>query len=761
MTMKYFIILLILLVFGFTNEVGAQQSRVDSIIIILQKTKTPAGVDTIAFTGAMSRIEKTTLTETTIEQLEKAANLFIYGANEYWSYRVKYSILLSLSANDIYKAITYGNYHFEAAKKSKTPDASYISSAFFKQLRMPYRNSNKLDDGFEYFNEKLKEYKLKNDSTGLTDCYYVLAGFYRTIGLVDQAIYNMKKSVSYINFNRQNDKANNPFPNPLGKGVWLNNNAVISIYYLQNGAYAESLKYSNISFNEFKNGNSKTLGNAATSIAYGKILAGQLDSVSYFLNLTLTDAVNQKQPDNVAYALQIKALYKIETGALAEAEELIKKCWQLIEENNIPVNARPGTIAPNYYLALVRITQNRLNDAIELLTKDIVRLKNFRLDILRDYKLLATLYEQTGNYAKANEANKTFISLQDSLLADQNKYRSLSFETEQEMNEKELSITKLQSENKISSLTRNFSFGMAGLLMLLAGLVYYRFKAKQKANTVLKKTLSDLKSTQTQLIQSEKMASLGELTAGIAHEIQNPLNFVNNFSEVNTELIEELNQEVDKGNLDEVKALAKDIKENEQKINHHGKRADAIVKGMLQHSRSSSAVKEPTDINALCDEYLRLSYHGLRAKDKSFNATMKIDFDQSIEKINIIPQDIGRVILNLLTNAFYVVDEKKNSGVENYEPTVSVSTKKVGDKVFISVTDNGNGIPQKVVDKIFQPFFTTKPTGQGTGLGLSLSYDIVKAHGGELKVETKDGEGLSAEASAQAGTTFVIQLPLV
>ena len=761
MTMKYFIILLILLVFGFTNEVGAQQSRVDSIIIILQKTKTPAGVDTIAFTGAMSRIEKTTLTETTIEQLEKAANLFIYGANEYWSYRVKYSILLSLSANDIYKAIAYGKYHFEAAKKSKTPDASYISSAFFKQLRMPYRNSNKLDDGFEYFNEKLKEYKLKNDSTGLTDCYYVLAGFYRTIGLVDQAIYNMKKSVSYINFNRQNDKANNPFPNPLGKGVWLNNNAVISIYYLQNGAYAESLKYSNISFNEFKNGNSKTLGNAATSIAYGKILAGQLDSVSYFLNLTLTDAVNQKQPDNVAYALQIKALYKIETGALAEAEELIKKCWQLIEENNIPVNARPGTIAPNYYLALVRITQNRLNDAIELLTKDIVRLKNFRLDILRDYKLLATLYEQTGNYAKANEANKTFISLQDSLLADQNKYRSLSFETEQEMNEKELSITKLQSENKISSLTRNFSFGMAGLLMLLAGLVYYRFKAKQKANTVLKKTLSDLKSTQTQLIQSEKMASLGELTAGIAHEIQNPLNFVNNFSEVNTELIEELNQEVDKGNLDEVKALAKDIKENEQKINHHGKRADAIVKGMLQHSRSSSAVKEPTDINALCDEYLRLSYHGLRAKDKSFNATMKIDFDQSIEKINIIPQDIGRVILNLLTNAFYVVDEKKNSGVENYEPTVSVSTKKVGDKVFISVTDNGNGIPQKVVDKIFQPFFTTKPTGQGTGLGLSLSYDIVKAHGGELKVGTKDGEGLSAEASAQAGTTFVIQLPLV
>ena len=261
--------------------------------------------------------------------------------------------------------------------------------------------------------------------------------------------------------------------------------------------------------------------------------------------------------------------------------------------------------------------------------------------------------------------------------------------------------------------------------------------AKKKADDAL----AELKSTQTQLIQSEKMASLGELTAGIAHEIQNPLNFVNNFSEVNTELIDEMKVEMDKGNIDDAKAIANDIKENEQKINHHGKRADAIVKGMLQHSRSSSGLKESTDINALADEYLRLAYHGLRAKDKSFNATMKTDYDESIGNINIIPQDIGRVILNLITNAFYVVDEKKKSGLENYEPTVSVSTKKNNGKVEIKVADNGNGIRQKVLDKIFQPFFTTKPTGQGTGLGLSLSYDIVKAHGGELKVETKEGEG--------------------
>jgi signal transduction histidine kinase len=247
------------------------------------------------------------------------------------------------------------------------------------------------------------------------------------------------------------------------------------------------------------------------------------------------------------------------------------------------------------------------------------------------------------------------------------------------------------------------------------------------------------------------MASLGELTAGIAHEIQNPLNFVNNFSEVNSELIAEMKQEIDNGNLNEVKAIANSIDENEQKIIFHGKRADSIVKGMLQHSRSSSGVKEPTDINALADEYLRLAYHGLRAKDKSFNASMKTDFDDNIGNINIIPQDIGRVVLNLITNAFYIVNEKKNQGLESYEPTVSVSTKKVADHVLITVKDNGNGIPQKVLDKIFQPFFTTKPTGQGTGLGLSLSYDIVKAHGGDLKVETKEGEG----------STFIIQLPIM
>ena len=277
-------------------------------------------------------------------------------------------------------------------------------------------------------------------------------------------------------------------------------------------------------------------------------------------------------------------------------------------------------------------------------------------------------------------------------------------------------------------------------------------KQVKERTSALNTSLANLKATQTQLIHSEKMASLGELTAGIAHEIQNPLNFVNNFSEVSNELVDEMNEELGKGDVEEAKAISKDIKQNLEKITHHGKRADAIVKGMLQHSRNTTAEKAPTDINKLTDEYLRLAYHGLRAKDKSFNATLETDFDEQVGLVDVMAQDMGRVILNLITNAFYAINEKKHAiNGAQYSPTVSVSTKKQKDSIHISVQDNGNGIPKHAITKIFQPFFTTKPTGQGTGLGLSVSYDIVtKGHGGTLQVETDVGQG----------TTFIISIPV-
>jgi signal transduction histidine kinase len=267
----------------------------------------------------------------------------------------------------------------------------------------------------------------------------------------------------------------------------------------------------------------------------------------------------------------------------------------------------------------------------------------------------------------------------------------------------------------------------------------------------LSKLLEDLKTAEDRLVTQSKLDALGELTAGIAHEIQNPLNFVNNFAEISSELIDEMKEELEKKNYDETDILIRDIKQNLGLIAYHGKRADSIVKGMLQHSRGASGLKQPTDINNLCDEFLRLAYHGLRAKDKSFNATMKTDFDNSLEKVEVVPQDIGRVILNLVSNAFYAVNERKKLNQNGYEPTVWISTKRMKGKIEICVRDNGIGIPQTIIDKIFQPFFTTKPSGQGTGLGLSLSYDIVtKGHGGELKVETEEG----------IGSVFTVQLPV-
>jgi len=307
---------------------------------------------------------------------------------------------------------------------------------------------------------------------------------------------------------------------------------------------------------------------------------------------------------------------------------------------------------------------------------------------------------------------------------------------------------------------------VAAVFILIASILLFANQKRRKANSLLhqrneqiqtqhkalEKTLSELKTRQTQLIQSEKMASLGELTAGIAHEIQNPLNFVNNFSEVNTELVDEMQVEIAKGNMNEVKMIAASIKENEQKITMHGKRADGIVKGMLQHSRTNTGERQLVDINEVTDEYLRLAYHGLRAKDKVFNAEMITHFQPELPQINIVQQNIGRVLLNLFSNAFYAVNLKAKTGPSGYKPEVRVTTLSENGKVVIKIKDNGNGIPEDIKDKIMQPFFTTKPTGEGTGLGLSLTYDmIVKEQGGTIDINSNEGEGAE----------FIIRLPVV
>jgi signal transduction histidine kinase len=468
------------------------------------------------------------------------------------------------------------------------------------------------------------------------------------------------------------------------------------------------------------------------------------------------------------------------TGESNLAEKNIREAIEILEEleDYYPICVYLISMADIY------IDKGDERAALNYAMKSLTLARQYGLkEQIRDANLkLSELYERSGNPAESYKYYKNYIIYRDSINNIKTVLSMANLRTDFEVSQKQIEVDLLNQQKQNQ---RWLLITIAGILFstfVLLFMFYRNIKNKQKANALLQEqkkkvetALTNLKATQAQLIQSEKMASLGELTAGIAHEIQNPLNFVNNFSELSNELMEEMKEELVEGSrqyaagsrqsgeerLKLAEEIANDISQNLEKINHHGKRAADIVKGMLQHSRTSSGQKEPTDINTLADEYLRLAYHGLRAKDKSFNADFKTEFDPNLPKINVIPQDIGRVLLNLINNAFYAVKDSPppEGGIQNsqteYKPTVTVSTTSSkstsGDLgVKISVKDNGPGIPLEIKDKIFQPFFTTKPTGQGTGLGLSLSYDIIKAHGGELKVETKEG----------VGSEFIIQLPI-
>ncbi len=628
-----------------------------------------------------------------------------------------------------------------------------IIAPLLMNVRSLHNYLNQQEERFEFYTAKLNYYLVNGPVENTAACYHGIGGYYNYKANYNLAIGNYLKAQSafkpyfndfYINEFFAVGTSYLKWGNTDKADFYLKNSLPLSIASRANTDIALNLiSLSNLSYKQKK---------------YDQALSYADQAVSYI----------DRKTDSRKYSIAMicKANTYLAMAKPGLAYPLLMEIKALSDSFHFQLASNDGELENDFgfykYYQLSNDSKNASRYLLIALEKSVAEKSTlFQLKYLKE---LASCYENSNPALSMQYINKYF-TLSDKLEKEGDKFKVAQYEIEQKESEQDQNITALKQEKAIQAATisqRNTIMWIS-LMALFLIVVSMVFLYRQFHNN--RKTLRSLRKTQRQLIMAEKMASLGELTAGIAHEIQNPLNFVNNFSEVNTELIDELSEEADKGNLDEVKTIAKDIKENEQKINHHGKRADAIVKGMLQHSRSSSGVKEPTDINALCDEYLRLSYHGIRAKDKSFNATIKTDFDNSLSadeagigNINIIPQDIGRVILNLLTNAFYAVDEKKKVSTEVtpfekvsplYEPTVSISTKRISDKVEIKVTDNGKGIPEKVLDKIFQPFFTTKPTGQGTGLGLSLSYDIVKAHGGEIKVETKEG----------AGSTFIIQIP--
>ena len=661
-------------------------------------------------------------------------------------------------------------------------------------------NISDLDNALKYANQALVLSESINFRKGQAKTYGIIASIYQTLGNYATARNNYLTGIKI--FEELNDKSHVAyFTSRVANSYYTEGDVIEAIkisydaikiyedlndksgmaytylllghfYYVDNN-YSESLKNFLLSLKLYEE-----IGNKVF-IAYSKLGIGRIDAKKEDYTEALrkySEVLNVfEEANDITVAETHRCLGELyeDLGAknkvsskdnYAKASEHYMKNLSLYQVEK----DKGGIVTGYYHVGKINIALGNFQTAKIYLEKALQLGKEIgsKGDLQDTYRSLSVLDSAQGNYKQAFEHHKMYILYRDSVSNEDTKKKLVRTTMQYEFDKKEaaaklaqLEAEKEQERKRIGQWRVIASLGLLILAFLLIMFFQWRnSKHRKQANLLLQQqkekvetTLSELRSTQSQLIQSEKMASLGELTAGIAHEIQNPLNFVNNFSEVNEELLKELKSEAEKGNLEEVKAIAKDIEFNSEKINHHGKRADAIVKGMLQHSRSSSGQKEPTDINALTDEYLRLAYHGLRAKDKSFNADIKTDFDNNVGKINVIPQDIGRVVLNLINNAFYVVDEKKKQNQNGYDPTVTVTTKKENGKIEIKVKDNGNGIPQKVLDKIFQPFFTTKPTGQGTGLGLSLAYDIItKGHGGELKVETKEGEG----------SEFIIQLPV-
>jgi len=634
-----------------------------------------------------------------------------------------------------------------------------------------FAQQGELQNAILSFQEALKYFHDTNNKTGEANILSNLGSIYYMLG-------NSRKALE-LHF--QSLKLSEELGNKLRIGTSMNN---IGTVYLENSkTIKEALSFFKKSlavFEEIK----EQQGMATASMNIGEVyfLEANYDSAIYFHENAL-----KLSEGTIDATFPLTQLGEINAaiGNFQKAYSFHRNAIQLSEKLDAKFELTQSLIG----LAKTQIKQQTFESALtsleraKLLALE-VEAKNELLDI---YQNLAEIQALTGNYKAAyeNEINSKIVKEEIAKSSTEQMIQQLQFDYE--LNKKEAEIELLQKDTELKNAAvfnqRLIIFASISGLLIFILISIYLFRnnlSKQKANQILQEqkeeinaqrekveqALDQLKSTQAQLIQSEKMASLGELTAGIAHEIKNPLNFVKNFSEVSIELLDEMKEELTEGNLSTVKEITDDIKINLEKINQHGKRADSIVQGMLEHSRTSVGEKVETDINTLVDEFLRLSYHGIKAKDNDFNVKFTTDFDPQLPKINVVTQDIGRVVLNLINNAFYAVTEKAKKEENFYIPTVVVSTSfdQLENKSFergrsqtsnqknlkITIKDNGGGIPDSIKEKIFQPFFTTKPTGKGTGLGLSLAYDIVKAHGGFIDVTSEEN----------IGTTFSVFLPL-
>lgn len=680
-------------------------------------------------------------------------------------------------------ALTLAVENIEKTKKAGYLKGEYNARGIAMHCYLPI---GEYEAAKKEIDERLRIAIQLNDSSKIADYYSGMGYYYGIQSKYDSASYNYKKGLEMLESIGDNDVET--IQGNLAISYQMQSNLPQAVFYFQK-AIANSIERGDILAQASHLVNlAGTYRDLGDTIRSEKSFMEAIDiaernndkKIMVYAYSNLASLYVSMKRNEDAYTMAMKSievakevgLVNMQAAGLAkaavakgylseyeEAEELGRLSIVMADSAKEPLPIHQSKKA----LADIFRRQEKYSEATPLYESAIEMLgslQNYDMNTADLYKSLSWCFEQTGQFEKALINYKSGTQIADSVRRNENIRVATELTMKSDFEKEKAANEIIQAQKDAAVKTRQLLLA-AGLLIALIIAVggWISYRNKQRANALLQQrkdelesTLKQLKSTQDQLIHSEKMASLGELTAGIAHEIQNPLNFVNNFSELSTELIDELEEERTKPDSEKNEALVTElfgeIKQNLTKIHHHGQRADGIVKGMLQHSRKKTGEKVPTDVNKLTDEFLRLAYHGFRAKDKQFNAQLITEYDPKLDNLKMVPADIGRVLLNLMTNAFYAINEKKQLNIEGFEPTIWISTKLMDDKLVISVRDNGTGIPKSVINKIFQPFFTTKPTGEGTGLGLSMSYDIVRSHASELKVSTEEGEG----------TTFTIEL---
>jgi two-component system, NtrC family, sensor kinase len=704
------------------QKILARQKTAKDSLLILQKLVdfTPVRADeTLNYPDHFKMLLE--LNET-LKLIDPAPYLLMQEGNKYWAKRQYSESLKSFQAAvDLFD------------KQHKVIYPLLINT------RILYNFLNDQDARLHYFQKKLEYYLVNGPFENTAPCYHAIAGFYLYKGAYNQAINNYMKGADVFRKFQ---------PNFYAQILY-----VLGMTYNQWGNFDKARYYAALALPlSQKQKDTSGINYCYATLSEVEFNAGKYDEAMKFIDksiATMRKHVSQREAN--IYATKAGIYLKLNQPNLALP--FLDRTKKMTDSAGYKLVSSVGYTEIDYEYYEYYISKGNTDEAEKSLLAAYQKSSNeqgvpLQLKYARE---LGYFYQKHDQPEKSEKYFEQFFKVYDAREAGLHDFKVAQYEIDQNDRAQREHINQLKQEKAVQDyeLSRRSILLAVSLAIVVLVTVLLMFIYRQLR--INKKTLIALRQTQRQLIQSEKMASLGELTAGIAHEIQNPLNFVNNFSEVNIELLEELDAELKRGEIDEALDISSNIKQNLDKIGFHGKRADGIVKGMLQHSRASSGQKEPVDVNILADEYLRLAYHGLRAKDKSFNAELVTHLAEKLPMVPMIPQDIGRVLINLFNNAFYATQQKQKTAGANYKPTLEMTTALKDGLVEIKVKDNGTGIPDHIKDKIMQPFYTTKPTGEGTGLGLSMSYDIiVKGHSGKIDIDTKEGEF----------TEFTIKLPI-